>query len=70
MRHAGVSDRASLPLNWARTQNDLGIAFGTRESGTARLDETVTAYRDAVKEHTRERVPLQMGHDPEQSRSR
>jgi hypothetical protein len=62
MRHAGVSDRASLPLNWARTRNDLGNAFGTRESGTA--------YRDAVKEHTRERVPLQMGHDPEQSRSR
>ena len=26
--------------------------------GTARLDEAVTAYREALKEYTRERVPL------------
>jgi ActR/RegA family two-component response regulator len=37
-----------------------GSAFcGQRESGTARLEEAVTAYRDALKEWTRERVPLQ-----------
>ena len=31
---------------------------GQRESGTARLEEAVAAYRDALKEWTRERVPL------------
>jgi hypothetical protein len=35
--------------------NDL---FGQRESGTARLDEAVTAFRAALQEWTRERVPL------------
>jgi hypothetical protein len=30
-----------------------------RESGTARLEEAVAAYRDALKQWTRERVPLQ-----------
>jgi tetratricopeptide (TPR) repeat protein len=32
--------------------------LGQRESGTARVEEAVTAYRDALKERTRERVPL------------
>ena len=53
------------------TQNNLGTALralGERESGTARLNEAVAAYREALKEYTRERVPLQLGHDPEQSR--
>ena len=43
------------------TQNNLGIALwrlGERESGTARLEEAVAAYREALKERTRERVPL------------
>jgi hypothetical protein len=50
-----------VPLDWAMTQNNLGNALGTlgeRESGTARLEEAVAAYRDALKEVTRERVPL------------
>ena len=33
--------------------------LGERESGTARLDEAVAAYRDALQERTREKVPLQ-----------
>jgi hypothetical protein len=44
------------------TQNNLGTALwrlGERESGTARLEEAVAAYREALKERTRERVPLQ-----------
>jgi tetratricopeptide (TPR) repeat protein len=44
------------------TQNNLGNALqtlGERESGTARLEEAVSAYRNAPLEHTRERVPLQ-----------
>ena len=43
------------------TQNDLGNALeaiGERESGTARLEEAVTAYRAALEELTRDRVPL------------
>ena len=44
-----------------KAQNNLGTALwtlGERESGTARLEEAVEAYRDALKEYTRERVPL------------
>ncbi|HWY48447.1 MAG TPA: hypothetical protein VNX70_13760 [Bryobacteraceae bacterium] len=32
--------------------------LGERESSTAKLDEAVTAYREALKERTRERAPL------------
>ena len=44
------------------TQNNLGNALqalGDRESGTTRLEEAVAAYRAALEERTRERVPLQ-----------
>ena len=40
---------------------NLGAALwtlGARESGTARLEEAVGAYRAALEEYTRERVPL------------
>jgi hypothetical protein len=53
--------RERVPLDWAMTQNNLGIALktlGERESGTARLEEAVTVYRAALQEWTRERVPL------------
>ena len=100
--------RERVPLDWARTQNNLGNALralgrtgerhgaaggggrglscraggadpragaarlgddaeqprhrayelGERESGTARLEEAVAAYRAALEERTRERVPL------------
>jgi tetratricopeptide (TPR) repeat protein len=60
----GLKERTHerVPLEWAMTQNNLGTALqslGERESGTARLDEAVTAYREALKERTRERMPLQ-----------
>jgi hypothetical protein len=45
----------------ARTQNNLGIALAAiegRESGTAKLEGAVVAYREALKEQTRERVLL------------
>ena len=32
--------------------------LGERESGTERLDEAVAAFSEALKEYTRERVPL------------
>src|SRR5262249_49684245 len=50
------------PLEWAVTQNNLGIALrtlGEREGDTARLEEAGAAFRGAPKERTRERVPLQ-----------
>lgn len=41
--------------------NDLGIALqtrGARESSTARLEATVSTLNEALKEFTRDRVPL------------
>ena len=42
-----------MPLQWAATQVILGNALwmlGVRESGTARLEEAVVAYRAALEE--------------------
>jgi tetratricopeptide (TPR) repeat protein len=53
--------RTRVPLDWAKTQSYLGStlqAFGRRESGSARLEEAVTAFCDALQECTRERAPL------------
>jgi hypothetical protein len=53
--------RDRVPLDWARTQNNLGLVLstlGARENGTARLEEAVAAYRAALEEMTRMRVPL------------
>lgn len=41
--------------------NLYGVALatlGARQSDLARLQETVTAYREALKERTREKAPL------------
>ena len=57
-----LSPRSRVPLEWARTQMNLGNALwklGERESGTARLEEAVVAYRAALEELPRARVPLQ-----------
>ncbi len=57
-----LSPRARVPLDWAQTQMNLGIALsrlGERESGTTRLEEAVAAYRAALEENTRARVPLE-----------
>jgi len=51
-----------VPLQWAATQVILGNALwmlGVRESGTARLEEAVVAYRAALEEQTRDRGPVQ-----------
>ena len=51
-----------MSLQWAGTQHDLGtvlLALGKRESGTARLEEAVAAFREALKERTREGWSLQ-----------
>ena len=54
-------DAASSNDERGIAQDNLGTALGTlgeREGGTGRLEEAVAAYRDALKERTRERVPL------------
>jgi tetratricopeptide (TPR) repeat protein len=54
-------DRATNPLDWAKTQNRLGIALrtlGKREGNKKLLNEAVIAYRSALEEYPRERVPL------------
>jgi tetratricopeptide (TPR) repeat protein len=53
--------RARVPLEWATTQNNLGIALtalGERENGTARLEEAVAAFAAALEEYTPARAPL------------
>jgi tetratricopeptide (TPR) repeat protein len=53
--------RELVPLDWAATQNNIGIllsALGKGEPGTGWLEEAVAAYRAALEEYTRERVPL------------
>lgn len=53
----GECARDKRPSEWATLQNSLGAAFsmlGERESGTARLEEAVAAYHEALKEWTRE----------------
>jgi hypothetical protein len=68
LREATATYRAALllvprhraPLDWARTQSDLGGAlFRLGERGDdAALREATSAYRLALEEQTRERVPL------------
>ena len=53
--------RERVPLDWAMTQNNLGLALATlggRESSVEHLQDAVAAYREALKELTRERVAL------------
>jgi len=52
---------ASTADERGEANNNLGNALstlGSRESGTARLEEAVAAYRAALEQRTRERVPL------------
>jgi tetratricopeptide (TPR) repeat protein len=59
-RLAALTPRVRV-LDWAAIQNNLGNALATlgeRESGTTKLQEAVAAYREALKEFTRERLPL------------
>ena len=62
-----------MPLDWAMTQNNLGNALsrlGERENGTARLQEAVAAYRDALKESDPRARAARLGNDAEQPRQR
>jgi tetratricopeptide (TPR) repeat protein len=51
--------RDRVPLDWAATQNNLGIALATlgeREASTTRLEAAIAAFRAALRERTRDRV--------------
>ena len=53
-----------MPLDWAKTQLNLGNALhrlGEREGRTERLEEAVSAYRAALEEFTRDQEPLEWG---------
>ena len=65
-RGRGISGRSQGTdtdrMGWAKTQNQLGVALlalGRRERGSERLEEAVAAFRDALQERTRDRVPLE-----------
>ena len=63
--------RERVPLQWALTQMNLGIALealGERESGTARLEEAVDAYRAALEELDARAGSASMGEDADESR--
>lgn len=57
----GHYPREDDPLDWARSQYNLGLMLwnlGRRESSTERLEQAVDAFRATLEERTRERVPL------------
>jgi tetratricopeptide (TPR) repeat protein len=54
--------RARVPLDWAATQNNLGIVLqtlGAREHGTGKLEEAVGTFYEALKGYSREQQPLE-----------
>jgi tetratricopeptide (TPR) repeat protein len=60
-RALGFYPRTQAPLDWATTENNLGMAIerlGERESGAGRLEEAVAAYRAALEAQTRDQAPL------------
>src|ERR1700732_217904 len=56
--------RPESPLQWSLAHTNLAVALetlGERENGTARIEEAVEVYREALKEYTREREPPHWG---------
>jgi hypothetical protein len=65
--------RDIFPLRWAATRNNLGATLqmlGRSESGMIHLEEAVAAYREALKELPRERMPLDWAHRVVEARGR
>ena len=54
----GKNPRASAARLGDDPEGTAVQGLGERESGTDRLNEAVAAYREALKEYTRRRVPL------------
>jgi hypothetical protein len=54
--------RERVPLDWAATQNNLGISLrslGRREGSANWIEEAVAAHRKALGEFTRQHYPLE-----------
>jgi hypothetical protein len=50
-----------VPLDWAQTQNNLGLALarlGERVAGAAHLTQAGAAYQAALEEWKRDRLPV------------
>ena len=63
--------RERAPLEWAATQNDLGVALAKlaeRDNRPGRLEKAITAYREALKEPDTRTRAARMGGDAKQSR--
>jgi tetratricopeptide (TPR) repeat protein len=57
-----LTRRERVPLEWAKTQSNLGnsfLALGQHEGRTDMLEQAIPAYRAALQERTRERAPLE-----------
>ena len=62
-----MRDRA--PLEWARTQSNLGntlLVLGQRESGTTLVEEAIAADCAALEEWTRDRTPHEWANSQEE----
>ena len=55
---SALAGAARLGGDAEQSRHTRSNELGERESGTARLEEAVAAYRAALEERTRERVPL------------
>jgi tetratricopeptide (TPR) repeat protein len=59
-RCLALAPRSTRPLDWANTQDSLGIAnskLGERNSTTEALRTAIACHEEALKEYTRQRVP-------------
>jgi tetratricopeptide (TPR) repeat protein len=62
--------RQECPLQWDLVHTNLAGALetlGEREDGTARIEEAVEVYREALQEYTRARA-ARLGRNPDESR--
>jgi uncharacterized caspase-like protein len=56
-----LAPRERRPLDWAATQDGLGVALrslGERQPTSVQLEQAIAAFHEALQERTRERVPL------------
>ena len=71
-RHCGCGPSAISRQDWARTQNNLGIAYANLPTGdrATNLRRAIACYEAALRVWTEARFPAKLGRDPEQPRPR
>ena len=67
-----VRTREAFPQDWAKTQNNLGIAYVDRIQGNRaeNLEAAIKAYEAALTVLHPRGLPARLGPDPKQSRHR